>query len=129
MKAQVSGESSTSPKTAALKHLQEQLNDITTVMKSGNFPKRSNPPPMNLENTNSKRDGEKNKKQKNIGNTLRGPDANASSSFPPGSRPIQCFKHEGWGHVERLCPSHLNYTREGMPKYNKLPPQSQIRQK
>ena len=121
-KAQVSGESSTSPKTAALKHLQEQLNDITTVMKLGNFPKRSNPPSMNSGNTNSKRDGEKNKKQKNIRDNLRGPDANASGPFPPGSRPIQCFKCKGWGHVKRLCPSHLNYTRgECQSTKNSLP--------
>ena len=79
-------------------------------MKLGKFPKRSNPPSADPGNTNSKRDGEKNKKQKNIRNTLQGPDANASGPFPPGSRPIQCFKCKGWGHVKRLCPSHLNYT-------------------
>ena len=104
MKAKISGESSTSPKTAALKHLQEELNNITSVMKSGNFTKRSNPPEMNSRNTNSKRDGEKNKKHKNIRNNLWGPDANASGPFPPASRPIQCFKCKGWGHVKRLCP-------------------------
>ena len=39
-KVQVSGESSTSPRTETLKHLQEQLSDLTTIMKSGNFPKK-----------------------------------------------------------------------------------------
>ena len=23
---------------------------------------------------------------------------------------------KGWGHVKRVCPSHLNYTRGGMPE-------------
>ena len=42
---------------------------------------------------------------------MTGPDANASRPFPLGQRPIQCFKCRGWGHVKRLCPSQLNYTR------------------
>lgn len=42
-KAQVVRESSTSPRTETLKSLQDQLSDLTVVMKSGNFPKKSNP--------------------------------------------------------------------------------------
>ena len=42
---------------------------------------------------------------------LVGPEANASGPFPPGQRPLQCNKYKGWGHVKRVCPSHLNYMR------------------
>ena len=45
------------------------------------------------------------------GEGLTGPEANASGPFPPGQRHLQCHKCKGWGHVKRVCPSHLNYTR------------------
>ena len=63
-KAQVSGESNIPSRTETLKHLQEQLNYFTTVMKSGNFPKKSNPPAVNPKyknsrNSKSSKDGSK----------------------------------------------------------------------
>ena len=46
---------------------------------------------------------------------LRGPEPSAAGPFweADGSRPIQCFRFQGWGHPKRLCPSRLNYTRGG----------------
>ena len=56
---------------------------------------------------------------------LVGPEANVSGPFPPGQRSLQCHKCKGWGHVKRVCPSCLNYTRGGMPGNGTLLPQSQ----
>ena len=47
---------------------------------------------------------------------LVGLEANASGPFPPGQRPLQCHKCKGCGHVKRVFPSHLNYTRGGCQK-------------
>ena len=48
----------------------------------------------------------------NIWQNLRGPEPSAARPFreSDGSRPIQCFKCQGWGHPKQLCPSWLNYT-------------------
>ena len=74
---------------------------------SGQTPKQT---PMNSrQNTPTKRDGD-------MRNNLKGPEANALGPFPEGLRPIQCFKCRGWGHPRRLCPSHLNYTRGGITR-------------
>ena len=56
---------------------------------------------------------------------LTGPEANASGPFPPGQRPLQCHKCKGWGHVKRVCPSQLNYSRGGGPKEGPLLPTNQ----
>ena len=61
------------------------------------------------QNTPTKRDGD-------MRNNLKGPEANTSGPFPEGLRPIQCFKCKGWGHPRRLCPSHLNYTWGGITR-------------
>ena len=44
---------------------------------------------------------------------LKGPEPSAAGPFGEsnGSRPIQCFKCRGRGHLKCLCPSWLNYTR------------------
>ena len=74
---------------------------------SGQTPKQT--PTNSRQNTPTKRDGD-------VRNNLKGPEANASGPFPEGLRPIQCFKCRGWGHPRRLCPSHLNYTRGGITR-------------
>ena len=74
---------------------------------SGQTPKQT--PTNSRQNTPTKRDGD-------MRNNLKGPEANASGPFPEGLRPIQCFKCKGWGHPRRLCPSHLNYTWGGITR-------------
>ena len=71
--------------------------------------------PMNSrQNMPTKRDGD-------VRDNLKGPEANASGPFPEGLRPIQCFKCRGWGHPRRLCPFHLNYTRGGITREPPFP--------
>ena len=67
--------------------------------------------------TPTKRDNEQ-----DIQGSLQDPGVNASGPFENGQKPIQCFKCKGWGHPRRLCPSHLNYTREGMAREPPPPP-------
>ena len=99
--------------------LEEKVDKLLAVAKSsqynvekgkrdnGQTPKQT---PMNSrQNTPTKRDGD-------VRNNLKGPEANASGPFPEGLRPIQCFKCRGWGHPRRLCPSRLNYTRGGITR-------------
>ena len=74
---------------------------------SGQTPKQT--PTNSRQNTPTKRDGD-------VRNNLKGPEANASGPFPEGLRPIQCFKCRGWGHPRRFCPSRLNYTRGGITR-------------
>ena len=58
---------------------------------------------------------------------LLGPEVNASGPFPPGQRPLQCHKCKGWGHVTRVCPSHLNYTRgECQKRDHSSPPKTGV---
>ena len=56
---------------------------------------------------------------------LMGPEVNALDPLPPGQRPLQCHKCKSWGHVKRVCPSHLNYMREAMPEEGPLTPPKQ----
>ena len=86
-------------------------------MKSGSTSHRPNPPAV--ERSPAKKFKKVNVKQNGLANGgtdaregLAGPEANASGPFPPGQRPLQCHKCKGWGHVKRVCPSHLNYMRE-----------------
>ena len=60
--------------------------------------------------------------QGDIRQNLRGPETSAAGPYREvdGSRPIQCFRCQGWGHPKRLCPSGLNYTRGEW--YGILPP-------
>ena len=50
-----------------------------------------------------------------IRQNLRGPEPSAAGPFgeSDGSRSIQCFKCQGWGHPKRLCLSWLNYIGGG----------------
>ena len=51
-----------------------------------------------------------------IQQNLRGPEPSATGPFRESddSRPIQCFKCQGWGHPKQLYPSRLNYTQGGV---------------
>ena len=99
-------------------------------MKSGSTIHKPNPPAVNESPT--KRFKKVNARQNSTANKgadaregLVGPEANASGPFPPGQRPIQCHKCKGWGHVRRVCPSHLNYSRVGNARIRKTPPPNQ----
>ena len=74
---------------------------------SSQTPKQT--PTNSRQNTPTKRD-------RDMRNNLKEPEANASGPFPEGLRPIQCFKCKGWGHPQRLCCSCLNYTRGGITR-------------
>ena len=101
------------------------------MMKSGNVSYKPNPPA--LKGSPAKRFKKVNVRQNSTANTgadaregLVGPEVNASGSFPPGQRPLQCHKCKGWGHVKRVCPSHLKYTRGENARRRITPP---LRQK
>ena len=114
-----------SPQTESINDLKEQIQELATVMKSGNTSHKPNPPAV--DRSLAKRFKKVNVRQNSAINAgtdasegLTGPEANASGPFPPGQRPLQCHKCKGWGHVKRVCPSHLNYTRGGMPEEGSL---------
>ena len=100
-------------------------------MKSGSTSHRPNPPAVdrspakNFKRVNVKQNG-----IANVGMDAReglvGPEANVSGPFPPGQRPLQCHQCKGWGHVKRVCPSHLNYTRGNARKWNTPPPKLEL---
>ena len=106
--------------------MKEQIQELATVMKSGNVSHKPNPPAVNR--SPAKRFKKVNMRQNgaaNVGADVReglvGPEANASGPFPPGQRPLQCHKCKDWGYVRRVCPSHLNYTRGRMPEGTLFP--------
>ena len=85
-------------------------------MKSGSTSNKTNPPAVDrslakqFKRVNVKQNG-----AANVGTDTReglvGPEVNALGHFPLGQRPLQCHKWRGWGHIKRVCPSHLNYMR------------------
>ena len=122
-------EEKTSPQTESIKDLKAQIQELATVMKSGSTSHRPNPPAV--ERSPTKKFKRVNVKQNGIANVgmdaregLVGPEANVSGPFLPGQRPLQCHKCKGWGHVKRVCPSHLNYMRGRMPENGILLPQN-----
>ena len=125
--AKVGVEEKTSPQTESIKDLKAQIQELATVMKSGSTSHRPNPPVVDrspgkkFKRVNVKQNG-----AANVGTDAReglaGPKANALGPFPPGQRPLQCHKCKGLGHVKRVCPSHLNYMRGGMPEEGILLP-------
>ena len=127
--AKVGVEEKTSTRTESIKDLKAQIQELATVMKSGIPSHRPNPPAV--DRSPAKKFKRVNVKQNGVANVgmdarerLAGPEANASGPFPPGQRPLQCHKCKGWGHVKRVCPLHLNYTRGGMPEKGILLPQN-----
>ena len=123
-------EEETSPQTESIKGLREQIQELATVMKSGNTSYRPNPPAVNgnaakkPKRANVRRNGAADSGV-DARKELTGPEANASGPFPPGQRPLQCHKCKGWGHVKRVCPSRLNYSRGGRAKGRTSPPPNQ----
>ena len=127
--AKVGVEEKTSPQTESIKDLKAQIQELTTVMKSGSTSHKPNPPAVDW--SPAKKFKRVNVKQNGAANAgtdaregLTGPEANASGPFPPGQRPLQCHKCKGWGHVKRVCPSHLNYTRGGCQKREHSSPET-----
>ena len=100
-----------SPQTESINDLKEQIQELATVMKSGSTNHKPNPPAVS--GSQAKKFKKVNQKQKKTDarDGLTGPAANASGPFPPGQRPLQCHKCKGWGHVRRVCPLRLNFTR------------------
>ena len=124
-----------SPRSETINDLKKQVKELTAVMKSGTFPKKSNPPAdkknQNGSNQSQGRNSRSQGNGKNRGqnrtegdtrNELVGPNVNSSGPFPEGQRPIQCYKCHGWGHPRRICPSRLNFTRGGNPSQRNSPP-------
>ena len=109
----------------SINDLKEQIQELATVMKSGSVNHKPNPPAVNGGQVKKfKKANQKQKKTVDAREGLVGPTANALCPFPPGQRPLQCHKCKGWGHVRRVCPSHLNFTRGRNAKQN-LPPLEQ----
>ena len=115
-------EEKVSPQTESINDLKEQIQELATVMKSGSVNHKPNPPAVNGGPVKKfKRANQKQKKTVDAREGLAGPAANASGPFPPRQRPLQCHKCKGWGHVRRVCPLHLNFTRGGMQNRTFLP--------
>ena len=103
--------------TKAKEDLEEKVDKLLAVAKSGQIgngkdkrdgsrtPKTT--PSNSRQGTPTKRGNEP-----DIRNSFQDPEVNASGPFKNRQKPIQCFKCKGWGHSKRLCPSHLNYTRD-----------------
>ena len=132
--AKVGVEEKTSPQTESIKDLKEQIQELAIVMKSGSTSYRPNPPAVDrMPAKKFKRMNVKQNSAANMGTDamegLMGPEANASGPFPPGQRPLQCHKCKGWGHVKRVCPSHLNYMRGECQKRDHYSPQNRSLQK
>ena len=99
--------------------IEEKVDKLLAVVKSSQYSvekeKRESGHTLKQTSTNS-RQNTPTKRDRDMRSNLQGPEANASSPFPEGLRPIQCFKCKGWGHPRRLCPSHLNYNLGGMTR-------------
>ena len=100
-------------------------------MKSGSTSHRPNPPAV--DRSPAKKFKRVNERQDSTAKTgtdaregLMGPEANASGPLSPGQRPPQCHKYRGWGHVKRVCPSHLNYTRGECQKRDHPSPETGV---
>ena len=114
----------------SINDLKEQIQELATVMKSGNTSHKPNPPAIGRNPVKKfKKVNVKQNSATNAGTDARegltGPETNASGPFPPGQRPIQCHKCKGWGHVRQVCPSHLNYMGGGNARRRNTPPPSQ----
>ena len=100
-----------SPQTESINDLKEQIQELATVMKSGSANHKPNPPAVNGGQAKKFKKANQKQKKTDVREGLAGPAANALGPFPPGQRPLQCHKCKGWGHVRRVCPLRLNFTR------------------
>ena len=72
--------------------IQEQLNQMQTILKSANF------------KPNNGYRSEKGGKQ-DIRTKLRGPGMSSAGPFRRGKKPVQCYRCNGWGHYKQQCPN------------------------
>ena len=97
-------ESEASP---SLQKLTQEINALTTVLKSASMGTPKTKTPNHKTKINSlkvmgiriaKTNGSSPRKGK-------GPAASAAGPFKPGQKPLQCYKCGGWGHTYKECPS------------------------
>ena len=72
--------------------IQEQLNQMRTILKSANF-KPSN-------GYRSEKGG-----KQDIRTKLKGPGTSSAGPFRKGKKPVQCYRCNGWGHYKQQCPN------------------------
>ena len=72
--------------------IQEQLNQMRTILKSANF-KPSN-------GYRSEKGG-----KQDIRTKLKGPGTSSAGPFRRGKKPVQCYRCNGWGHYKQQCPN------------------------
>ena len=81
-----------SPRSESLIKLKEQVNELMTVVKGRNFPKKNNPPPINKTKGNKQSSQSRRNESQNGSNDictqLSGPETNASGPFALGQRVI-----------------------------------------
>ena len=95
--------------------IQEQLDQMRTILKAANFKPNNGFKPQ------------KNDKQ-DVRTKLKGPGTSSAGPFRKGKQPVQCHRCNGWGHYKQQCPSekpaegskewanlHGEETKEGGP--------------
>ena len=104
-------ESEASP---SLQKLTQEINALTTVVKSASMGTPKTKPPNHKTKINSlKSNG--NKDSKTNGNSPRkgkGLTASAAGPFKPRQKSLQCYKCGGWGHTYKECPSQGGFQLE-----------------
>ena len=112
---QVSVDESQQVASGGISSIQEQLNQMRTILKSANF------------KPNNGFRSEKGGKQ-DIRTKLKGPGTSSAGPFRRGKKPVQCYRCNGWGHYKQQCPNeepaegskdwvnlHGEETKEGGP--------------
>ena len=113
--------------TSPLTKLQQQVGQLTTLVKSVQTDTKKG---SSLKSSTRKNDNQNNNQvlKDNAGSDPRkrskGPETGPNGPFEPGQRPIQCYKCKGWGPPRCLCPSRLNFTRGGTIRENPPPVQT-----
>ena len=114
--ARVQAEGATVGETSPMSKLQQQVAQLTTLVKSAQLgPKKSffhKGGPKKNENQNNNAPNKE--LSEDICMQSKGPETGPQGLFEPGQRPIQCYKCKGWGYPRCLCPSRLNITRGGV---------------
>ena len=89
---QVSVDESPQVASDGISSIQEQLNQMRTILKSANF------------KPNNGHRSEKGGKQ-DIRTKLKGPGTSSAGPFRRGKKPVQCYRCNGWGHYKQQCPN------------------------